>query len=106
VHVVTDKEKDVQLTTEGKFYHPKLASDSQTIGWLIITEYPQDEGGVLKVAEELVIYQDGRVVNTIQPGGFIRDWEFWDNGKQVAIYTGALHFAGSFFVRCRYWKDS
>jgi hypothetical protein len=97
VHVVTDEGKDVQLTTEGKFHNPKLASNNRTVGWLILTELSfEDE--VFKVTEELVIYRDGKVRIILRPGGFIRDWQFWENGEQVAIYTGALHFAGSYLL--------
>ncbi|MEM7348705.1 MAG: hypothetical protein AAF485_31125, partial [Chloroflexota bacterium] len=98
VHLVTNDGYDTQLTTAGIYVNPKLASDNRTIGWLVITEYPEYEDGGLSVAEELVIYQDGKEINRIRPGRFIRSWMFWDTGKQVAIYQGGLYFAGHYFL--------
>jgi hypothetical protein len=98
VYVVTSDGKDFQLTTGGISYDPQLAPNNRTVGWLVVTEYSEYEGGGLSVTEELVIYQDGQVINKLRPGGFIRDWGFWDNGDQVAIYSGPLHFAGFYLL--------
>ncbi len=94
VYAITNRGKVVQLTTSGMFYEPKLASNNQTVGWLIITEYPGYEDGGLSVPEELAIYQDGKVINILRPGGFIRDWTFFDDGKQVVINSGPLYSTG------------
>ena len=99
VHVV-ENGRDIKITSEGKFSDPKLSPDSQTVGWLVTSHIEvekRDSVTTIDVEEELIIYRNGQVVRSIKPGGFIRSWGFWQKGEQVAIYSGALHFAG-FYV--------
>lgn len=95
VRVVTSSGKHIRITSRSRYHDAKLAPDGRTFGALVITKrgpgLPNDD---IEVCEKLVIYRDGRIIQSLTPGGFIRAWGFWSEGTQVAIYSGALHFAG------------
>src|SRR5262245_49985083 len=90
VRIVTDEGRDIKITRTGHCGKAKVATDGQTVGWLAKT-YDN-------FAIKLVIYRKGRIIRTIEPGGFIREWRFWKDGTQTAIYSGGLHFAGTSFL--------
>jgi len=89
VRIVTDEGRDIKITRTGHCDKAKVATDGQTVGWLASYE---------NLATKLVIYRKGRIIRTIAPGGFIRDWRFWKDGTQAAILSGGLHFAGTSFL--------
>ncbi len=39
-----------------------------------------------------------QILRTIEGSWLIRSWAFRENGRQIAIYTGALHFAGAYLL--------
>ncbi len=96
VHAVTAAGRDVSLTKKGRYSDPKLSPDGRTVGFGVLSRlepHPEE----IQVTREISIYREGRTIRRIVPGGFIRSWSFWSGGKQLAIYSGALHFAG-FYV--------
>jgi hypothetical protein len=78
---------------------PKLARDGRTVGYRVLRRIPPSADSIptTEVAEELRIHAPGRAIRRIVPGGYIRSWGFWSDGRQVALYSGGLHFAG-FYV--------
>jgi len=89
VRIVTHEGRDIKITRTGHCDNAKVATDGQTVGWLASYE---------NLATKLVIYRKGRIIRTIAPGGFIRDWRFWKDGTQAAVLSGGLHFAGTSFL--------
>ncbi|HKQ57033.1 MAG TPA: hypothetical protein VJY35_04125 [Candidatus Eisenbacteria bacterium] len=78
---------------------PKLTPDGRTVGYRVLRRIPPSADSIptTEVAEELRIHAPGRPIRRIVPGGYIRSWRFWSDGRQVALYSGGLHFAG-FYV--------
>lgn len=99
IHVVYANGEDIRVTNSGSFTDSKLAEDKRTVGWLDYVDIGDPKWNVPPdtwVSQKLFIWKDGKIISTIEPGGFVRGWRFWKNGKQVAIYVGGLHFAGSY----------
>jgi hypothetical protein len=97
VHVVTSAGRDVRLTKEGRYRGPKQSPDGRTIGMLVTTNVSRPGAQTyepIEVADELWLYRGGRVIVRLDPPGYIRAWDFAKDGKSVATYSGALHFAG------------
>ena len=92
VHIITERGKHQRLTHEGNATSLKLAANNETVGWLVKNSWTLP-GGKAAGSEELVVYQHGKAAS-IKCTPFIRDFWFWENGDQVAINCGGLHFAG------------
>jgi len=92
VNVITGEGKHQRLTHEGNVTSLKLAANNETVGWLVKNSW-MPPGEKIAGSEELVIYQHEKAVS-IKCTPFIRDFWFWQNGSQVAINCGGLHFAG------------
>ncbi len=102
VHAIGAGGKDILLTPRGRYRQPGLSPDGHTVGALLISRLDAsvtEASEIIEVAEKLALIRDGRSLRPMVPGGFIRSWGFWNGGKEVAIYSGALHFAG-FYVLC------
>jgi hypothetical protein len=52
------------------------------------------EGDDRPGSEELMIYRNEKI-SSIKCAPFIRDYWFWQNGRQGVIYCGGRHFAGN-----------
>jgi hypothetical protein len=68
----------------------KVAEDKRTTGWLVevdncCTSYP--------IPLSLVVYRGARVIQHFEPGQAIWDWQFLNNGTQVAFWIGPTHGA-------------
>lgn len=99
VHQLLRDGRDVRLTSRGKYEQAK-AGASGIIGALRLSPLRRSEPyhDTIMVAESLVLFRNGRIIRSIRPGGFIRDWSFYNADHQVTIYSGALHFAGYYFL--------
>ncbi len=100
IHIVYEDNEDVKVTKEEGFKDPKIAEDRRTVGWLDYFHLEMPDMNVdAWVSQNLTVYNNGKIIRTINSsdscGNFIRDWGFWKNGKQVAINSGGLHFAGT-----------
>jgi len=73
----------------------KIAEDRRTVGWL--AEYPNADNSY-PLPLILVIYRDGRVIQQIEPGQCIWDWQFLERGAEVVFWTGPTH--GDFVPHC------
>src|SRR5512143_968355 len=99
VHVVEFGGRDVRITRDGRYRDAQRSPEAGVIGALVTsTLEPETESrDSLEVAEVLQIWRGGRVIRRFTPGGYIRAWGFANRGHAVAVYSGALHFAG-FYV--------
>ena len=59
-------------------------------GWTLnytIPDHPNE-----RFPHTLVIARQGHIIRKIDGDGFVWNWMFWANGKQVAYESGPLHF--------------
>ena len=95
LRVVTSSGNDLRITSRSRYQDAKLAPDGRTFGALVVSKRSHDlQADDVPVCETLLIFRNGRIIQTLTPGGFIRAWGFSGDGTQVALYSGALHFAG------------
>lgn len=92
VHIINDHGKDTQITNKGNANLLKLATDRETVAWLVMNTWTA-EGDDGPGSEELIIYRNGER-SSVKCTPFIRDYWFWMNGTRIAIDCGARHFAG------------
>jgi len=92
VHVLTQLGERRQITQNGKASMLKLSPDNQTVTWLVLNTW-KAEGDEKPRGQELVIYRNKKSAS-IKCTPFIRDYWFWQNGRQIAIDCGGRHFAG------------
>jgi hypothetical protein len=117
VHVVCDDGKEriihKQRGSVGAS-EVKVASDLQTVGWLVDWPNPDESQAWRTMAGTLVIWRNGKIVRRFQPGPAVFwGWNFWDGGTQVGYEIGAMHFSngdyelrdiatGSLLAHCYY----
>jgi hypothetical protein len=92
VHIITARDRHTQVTDKGNSTELKLAPDNETVAWLVVNKWTA-EGDIGPGAGELVIYRSGKITS-IKCSPFIRDYWFWQDGRQIAIDCGGRHFAG------------
>ena len=97
VHVVTVDSESVRVTYDGRSRDPKLSPDRLTVGMLVVESVDNGSGQTVEVSSKLRFLRGGGFVQQLEPGGFIRGWDFARKGQAVAVYSGPLHFAG-FYV--------
>jgi hypothetical protein len=97
IYIVYTDGSEKQVTKTGMCYDPQLSPDQQTVGWLLGWHFDY-HGSTVFVSTELVFYRNGRIVRTLDYVNFIRDWCFWNGGKQVAVYAGGMHFSGFYYL--------
>jgi hypothetical protein len=69
----------------------KVASDFQTVGWLVDWPNPEESQAWRTIAGTLVIWRNGKIVRKFQPGPVVFwGWNFWDGGTQVAYSRTAI----------------
>jgi len=96
VHVVQVDSQDVRVTYQGHYSDPQVSPDRRTVGMLPVDSLDDGVGHVVEVSTKLKLVRGGGFVQQIEAGGFIRSWSFARDGKAVAIYSGGLHFAGTY----------
>jgi len=96
VHVVQVDSQDVRVTYQGHYRDPQLSPDRRTVGMLTVDSLDDGTGHSVEVSTKLKLLRGLGFVQQVEPGGFIRSWSFARDGKAVAIYSGALHFAGTY----------
>jgi hypothetical protein len=72
------------------FGDPAVSPDRQTVGWLVLYPYPEEENRE-PIAGGLVLYRNRRVVHRFTTEQVFWDWHFQDGGKRVAYSTGPTH---------------
>jgi hypothetical protein len=66
---------------------PKISPNKRTAGWL--ANFPNGSTSY-DIPLVLVLYRNGKIVQTIAPGQMIHDWNFWKE-EQVALSDGPTH---------------
>jgi hypothetical protein len=62
-------------------------------GWTLSAPIEGIYGGHEPLPFSLVIARNGRILHRFRSGPFVRNWIFWNDGKQVAYEAGPLHFS-------------
>jgi len=96
VHVVQVDSQDVRVTYKGRYRDPQLSPDRHTVGMLAVDSLDDGSGHIVEVSSKLKLLRGGGFFQEIEPTGFIRSWAFVRDGKAVAVYSGPLHFAGTY----------
>lgn len=96
VHTVSTSGADRVQTRGARYRDAQASPDGRTYGALLIRSIDAGlpDHSLVEVCPKLVIWRDGKKLRTLGGDSFIREWGFWKDGEQVAIYAGALHFAG------------
>jgi hypothetical protein len=99
IHAKLADGSDIQISKQGRYRRPHLAANG-TVGALRLKRLRLDPSRkeTIEVAEELILFRSGTIARRIAALGFIRDWCFYNEGDQVVIYSGGLHFAGSYLL--------
>ncbi len=88
VYVSSDEGKLIKMAGPSHCSEVIFASDKQTVACAVMR-------ADLSWAQ-LEIYLKGGVRKTIEPGGLIREWHFWKDGRQVAVYSGPATGPGTY----------
>jgi hypothetical protein len=59
-------------------------------GWTLDSPIPDHPGETFPMT--LVIARNGHIIRKIDGNGFVWQWIFWNNGREVAYESGPLHF--------------
>lgn len=99
IHIIYASGEDKIVAKSGT--GPKLGPDGCTVGWLDYFDIGDPKWNVPPdtwVSQKLIIWKDKKIIRTIESecANFIRNWKFWNNGQQVAIYAGGLRFGGCY----------
>lgn len=96
VWVVSASGNQIRITNDSRYRDALMSPDGHTFVALVLTKIDAGEiYGKIEVSDSLLIFRDSVIIQRIDAGtAFIRSWTFWNGNKQVAIYAGALHFAG------------
>jgi len=90
VYVSSEEGKLIKMASLGHCSEVIFASDRQTVACAVMRP---DLSWT-----QLEIYLEGGAKETIEPGGLIRDWHFWKDGLQVAVYSGPATGAGTYML--------
>lgn len=93
VHVVDSNDRDTKITKGGRVSNVTLSPDKRTVAWLVLNTWIA-EGDTDAESSKLAVYQNGKT-RFVECGPFIRDYWFWQKGRQIATDCGGRHFAGT-----------
>jgi hypothetical protein len=85
IYVSSDEGKLIKMDDGRHCSEVMEAADRQTIGCRVMQD--QRLGNTVPTLQ-LEIYRKGGHKSTIEPGAPIREWHFWKDGDQVAVYSG------------------
>ena len=82
--------KGVKLTAKPNAREVKIASDHKTIGWIAgdVEMYREDPWYFSKA---LVVYRDGKIIQTVKPARFVYSWAFKQDGRQLVVASQGMH---------------
>src|SRR5579864_6089776 len=88
VYVSSDEGKLIKMAGPDHCSEVSVAGDKQTVACAVMT---RDLSW-----RELEIYLKGGIRAVIEPGGFIQEWHFWQDGRQVAVHSGPASGPGTY----------
>lgn len=91
VYVSSDAGKQIFVTSTNRCEVTLIAPDRQTVGCLV-TRGPTPEAFSHPLTLEIYLKGGRRV--SIEPGTSIRDWHFWNGGRQVFVSFGPANGKG------------
>jgi hypothetical protein len=68
----------------------KSADDHVTEGWVLTYDNPEPERAWDRIPGTLVVAQHGKVIRRWELR-VIRNWGFWEGGREVVIQVGGMH---------------
>ena len=89
--MTSDSGKTIVMGNTARCFQTSQSPDRQTMACMV-KENP--EPGNPMPSRKLEIYSRGGVKSTIAPGTLIREWHFWNDGRQVAVSFGELGAKG------------
>lgn len=93
VSLIRANGKIITIREKYKIRDLQIASDGMTAAWQLVNTRI-DDAAPLVSSDILVIYRIGKR-RTITCGPMIRDFWFWERGRQIAYDCGGLHFGGN-----------
>jgi hypothetical protein len=93
IYVSSDEGKLIKMADTKHCSEVMEAADRETIGCGVMQD--QRLGNPMSTVR-LEIYRKGGHKTTIQPGMLIREWHFWKDGEQVAVYSGPRDGRGAY----------
>ena len=93
IYVSSNQGKLLWMANTEHCSEARVANDLQTVGCAVLHDA---EPGNPLACFRLEIYRKGGAKETIEPGGPIREWHFWKDGEQVAVYYGPRDGQGTY----------
>jgi hypothetical protein len=97
LHIVLSSGKQIlpeKIEGQVSFDSPLISPDGHTVGWLIMYPYPVPPGSdwhPKPIPGGLALYRANHVIHTFTTQQAFEDWQFRDEGKNVAYATGPAH---------------
>jgi hypothetical protein len=94
LHIVLDSGKEIlpkKTSGQTSFGVPLISPDDHTVGWLEEFADPGYGSYFREISVTLVIYRAGHVLHRFRADQVLWDWDFRDDGKQVAYSSGPTH---------------
>lgn len=85
IFVSSDAGKLIWMAGPGHCSESTVADDRQTVGCMVA---PSTVVFPPAPSQKLEIYLKGGEKRTIEPGAPILEWNFWEDGREVAIHSG------------------
>jgi hypothetical protein len=95
IYVSSDQGKLIWMGSTAHCSEALVAPDHQTVVCAVM-QVP--EMGNTLAFERLEVYRRGGTTVAIEPGAQIRDWHFWKEGEQVAVYYGPRDGQGTYVL--------
>jgi hypothetical protein len=92
VHLVGVNGKDALVGRNAA--DPQLAPDGSTAGFIAVVEHSHSPDRTDYLGGSLILVRKGRRIRRVEGAPFVRSWQFWEGGRQVAVYFGAHHGQG------------
>lgn len=89
VYVSSDGGKLIKMAGPDHCSEVIFAGDKQTVACAVMTSD-------ISRWWQLEIYLKNGVRKVIEPGGLIREWHFWQDGRHVAVYSGPASGPGTY----------
>lgn len=93
IYVSSDEGKLIKMGDTKHCSRAEVANDKQTVGCMVTRGLRPEE---FSQPLQLEIYLKGGRKKIIEPGATIRDWHFWKNGQEAAVFWGPRNGPGTY----------